>query len=307
MSVSILLVILGVLFFIAIIGLGYAMFGAPNLAKRISIGYSEPGPVKSTPSKWRSFLKRSETVVKPLGELIPRSSEEMSRQEQRLVKAGFRRKDAAMLLYGAKVSIAIALLLTFLLTRVLWSNPVLYVALSVLFGAMIPDLWLKYKVAQRTDRIQLALPNALDLGVVCVEAGLGLDQALMRIGQEMRRGFPELSEELNLLALETNAGRRRADALRNLGNRTDSQDLKSFVAVLIQTERFGTSITQSLRVFAETMRTTRRLRAEEHAAKMSVKIIPALVAFIFPAMVIVVLGPTMIALIRELLPSLGGR
>jgi len=199
------------------------------------------------------------------------------------------------------------LLLTFLLTRVLWSNPVLYVALSVLFGAMIPDLWLTYKINRRTDRIQLALPNALDLAVVCVEAGMGLDQALMRIGQEMKQGFPELSDELRVLSLEINAGRKRADALRNLGNRTGSQDLKSFVAVLIQTDRFGTSIAQSLRVFSETMRTTRRLRAEEHAAKMSVKIIPALVLFIFPAMVIVVLGPAIIAIIRELLPALAGQ
>ncbi len=153
----------------------------------------------------------------------------------------------------------------------------------------------------------MALPDMLDLAVVCVEAGLGMDQSLLRIGQELNAMYPDLSEELNLYSLEVNAGRKRADALRNLGTRTDVDDLKSFVAVLIQTDRFGTSVAQSLRVFSETLRTKRRQRAEEHAAKMSIKMLPPLVFFIFPAILIVILGPAVIAIIRILLPGLSGR
>ncbi len=304
MDITILLIILGLILFTVIFALGYVFIGAPNLTKRLQLDSAlneDKGP-----EGWRSRMKQYEKVFKPLGALIPRSTEEMSRQERRLVKAGIRRKDSPILLYGAKVAIAAIFLLIFTAARLTWTNPILYIALSLLLGAMLPDLWLTHRISHRTDRIQLALPNALDLAVVCIEAGMGLDQALMRIGQEMKKGFPELSDELHLLGLEINAGRKRADALRNLANRTDSQDMKSFIAVLIQTDRFGTSVAQSLRIFAETMRTTRRLRAEEHAAKMSVKMIPALVLFIFPAMVIVALGPAIIAIIRILLPALSG-
>jgi len=303
-NIALLLAVLGSLLFVAALVLGYAILGLPNPTKRLrreTLAEDTPRP------GWRSYLKKSEQVIKPLGELIPRSPEEMTRQERRLVRAGFRRKDGAMLLNGLKVSLALAFIIVFVVTRVMWTNPIAYTILSVLLGALVPDLWVTHRIAVRNNRIQLALPNALDLTVVCVEAGLGIDQALMRIGHEMRRSAPELSDELHLLNLEINAGRKRVDALRNLGNRTDNKDLKSLVAVLIQTDRFGTSIAQSLRVFSETMRTTRRLRAEEHAAKMGIKMIPALFVFIFPAILVVVLGPAIIAIMRQLMPILSGR
>jgi len=148
------------------------------------------------------------------------------------------------------------------------------------------------------------LPDMLDLAVVSVEAGLGMDQSLMRISQELSPVYPDLSEELKLYSLEVNAGRKRADAFRNLGNRTGVDDLKAFVAVLIQTDRFGTSVAQSLRVFADNLRVKRRQRAEEHSAKMSIKMIPPLVVFIFPAIFVVILGPAIIAIVRQLLPGL---
>jgi tight adherence protein C len=147
----------------------------------------------------------------------------------------------------------------------------------------------------------------MDLSVVCVEAGLGLDQALMRIGQEFKLSHPDLSEELKLYGLEVGAGKRRADSLRNLANRTEVDDLKSLAAVLIQTDRFGTSVAQSLRVYAESMRVKRRQRAEERAAKMSIKMIPPLVFFIFPAIFIVVLGPGIISIGKHLIPTLAGK
>jgi tight adherence protein C len=174
-------------------------------------------------------------------------------------------------------------------------------------GALIPDVWLSRKGRNRKERIQLGIPDVLDLTVVCVEAGLGLDQALMRIGQELRTSHRDLSDELRLYNLEVNAGRNRADALRNLGARTDVDDLKSLTAVLIQTDRFGTSIAQSLRVFSESLRTKRRQRAEERAAKTTVKMVPVLVFFIFPSVFIVVLFPAVLAIIRDLFPAIGGK
>jgi tight adherence protein C len=305
MDPSILKIVFGTiagLTFLAVFALGYVIFTRPqNLGRRVQETEQTHG------FDWLRVLKSSERIFKPLGEMIPRSPEEMSRQEQRFVHAGIRRRDAPLLFYGIKLVLAVLLLTTSVLTGYFRTNPVLFIALSVLLGAMVPDLWLNSLIRGRKERLQQALPDMLDLAVVCVEAGLGMDQSLLRIGQELSSVHPEISEELNLYSLEVNAGRKRADALRNLGNRTDVDDLKSFVAVLIQTDRFGTSIAQSLRVFSETLRTKRRQRAEEHAAKMSIKMLPPLVFFIFPAILIVILGPAIIAVIRVLLPGLSGR
>jgi tight adherence protein C len=255
---------------------------------------------------WISFLRRSEKVLRPLGEMIPRSPEEMTRQERRLAQAGIRRKDAPMLLYGIKLALAIVFFIVFTLIGPVRSNPILLIVLPLLIGALVPDMLISRKIQNRKDSLQRALPDALDLAVVSVEAGLGLDQALVRIGQELRPVYPALSDELNLYSLEVNAGTKRTDALRNLGLRTEVDDIKSFVTVLIQTDRFGTSVAQSLRVFADTMRTKRRQRAEEHAAKMNIKMIPPLVFFVFPAIFVVVLGPAIIAIVRYLMPGLTG-
>lgn len=301
MDLRLLLALGGGLFFVALFMTGYAvMMSRPNIEQRLR-GYEAKQKFD-----FLTFLRRGEKVLKPLGEMIPRSPEEMSRQERRLAQGGIRRRDGPYLLYGVKVLLAIALFVTFLLTGLIRSNVVLYTVLPILLGAMIPDLWLSRRIANRKDNIQMGLPDALDLAVVCVEAGLGLDQSLIRIGKELSPIYPDLSDELNLYSLEVNAGRKRADALRNLGDRTQVDDLKAFVAVLIQTDRFGTSVAQSLRVFADTMRTKRRQRAEERAAKMNIKMIPPLVFFIFPAIFVVVLGPAVIAIIRYLVPGLGG-
>ena len=303
MNSTILVAILGLLIFFTAFAIGYALLGLPRLTKRLEL------ETQRVPSRlnWRDYFRKSEKVLKPLGEFIPRSPEEMSRQERRLVKAGIRRKDGPVLFYGIKFGLAIMILLASLATGIFWKNPLVFILSSVLFGALIPDVYLNYLISSRDNRIQRALPNALDLMVVCVEAGMGLDQAIMRIGQEMRLGSPELSDELNLLGLEVNAGRKRSDAMRNLAGRTDNKDIKSLVAVLIQTDRFGTSIAQSLRTFAETMRTTRRLRAEEHAAKMGVKMLPPLIFLIFPAMFVVILGPALIAIAQTLIPLITNR
>jgi tight adherence protein C len=289
--------------FVAVFLSGYVLLMTrPNLEQRLQGGAA---PTRRR-IDWLNLVRRSERVLKPLGEMIPRSPEEMSRQERRLAQAGIRRRDAPMLLYGIKLAFAIVLFLAFTMVGPVRSNPILLILLPLLLGALVPDMLLSRMIQKRKDNLQRGLPDALDLAVVSVEAGLGLDQSLVRIGQELRPVYPSLSDELNLYSLEVNAGKKRTDALRNLGLRTDVNDIKSFVTVLIQTDRFGTSVAQSLRVFADTMRTKRRQRAEEHAAQMNIKMIPPLVFFVFPAIFVVVLGPAIIAIVRYLMPGLTG-
>lgn len=298
MDLRLLIAISGLVTFAAFFLAGYAfLMKKPTVDRRIRDFEHKK---QSRVSRFVNYLRRSEEFLKPLGEMIPRSPEEMSRQEKRLVQAGIRRRDGPALFTGTKVALAIAVFLVFSFTGYLQENLLLFTILSVFLGALLPDLWLTQTIARRKQRLQIALPDALDLAVVCVEAGLGLDQSLLRIGLEFSTVHPDLSEELNLYSLEVNAGRKRADAFRNMGDRTGVDDIRSFVAVLIQTDRFGTSIAQSLRVFADGMRTKRRQRAEEHAAKMNIKMIPPLVFFVFPAIFVVVLGPALIRIIRFL-------
>ena len=275
----------------------------PNLQERLK----GPSPIKEAKGlDWSGLLKKAEKIFKPLGSVLPRSPEEMGRQEQRLAQAGFRRRDAPMILYGVKISVAVLLFIAFTSIGKVRANPVLLIAMPILFGALLPDMVVTRLIQRRKDSLQRALPDALDLAVVCVEAGLGLDQSLVKIGQELKVVHPTLSEEFSLYSYEVNAGKKRGEALRNLGKRTDVDDYKAFAAVLIQTDRFGTSVAQALRVFADTMRTKRRQRAEEQAAKMSIKMIPPLVFFIFPAIFVVIIGPAIIAIVRYLIPGLSG-
>jgi tight adherence protein C len=298
--------VIGVLVFIAIFTICNALLGRNKTLEQRIRQTSDETPSGSGFS-FRKLLKGSEQIFKPLGEMIPRSPEEMSRQERRLVTAGFRRKDAPVLFYGVKIALAIFLLIAFTAAGKLGNNPILWVLIAILFGAMIPDFWMSRRIRRRKENIQLAIPDALDLTVVCVEAGLGLDQSLMRIGQEIRPIHRDLSDELRLLNLEVSAGKTRAQSLRNLANRTEVDDLKALVAVLIQTDRFGTSVAQSLRVFSDSLRVKRRQRAEERAAKTTIKMIPPLVFFIMPAIFVVVLGPAVITIVQSFLPSLGNQ
>jgi tight adherence protein C len=172
----------------------------------------------------------------------------------------------------------------------------------LVLGYVLPSFILKRLIKRRQERIRLSLADALDLAVVCTEAGLGLDQAIQRVAEELRHAHPELSDEFRLINLEMRAGKPRAEALRNLATRTGVDDVRALVGVLIQTDRFGTSLAQALRVHSDAMRTERRQRAEERAAKTTIKMVPVLVIFIFPSMFIVIIGPALIQLIRNLLP-----
>jgi tight adherence protein C len=239
--------------------------------------------------------------VKRVGEKAPRSPKEMGTLRLRLVQAGYRRDEALTVFFGIRIVFALSLFALFATTFL--AKPNLLFALGGLaLGYLLPGMALARLAKRRAHRIRLALADMLDLLVVSVEAGLGLDQALSRVGTELAFAYPELSDELRLINLELRAGKARSEALRNLADRTGVDDLSSLVTMLIQTDKFGTSVAQSLRVYSETLRTKRRQRAEEAAAKTGVKMVFPLVFCIFPAIWVVTIGPAAIKFITVLVP-----
>ena len=247
--------------------------------------------------KFQSLVR----MLKRVGEKAPRSPKELGALKLRLVQAGYRRPEALTVFFGIRVSLALLLFALFSTSVV--ARPNVMMALGGLgFGYVIPGMILARKAKARAHRIRLSLADMLDLLVVSVEAGLGLDQALSRVGQELAFAYPELSDELRLINLELRAGKARSEALRNLADRTGVDDLSSLVTMLIQTDKFGTSVAQSLRVYSETLRTKRRQRAEEAAAKTGVKMVFPLVFCIFPAIWVVTIGPAAIRFVTVLFP-----
>jgi len=240
-------------------------------------------------------------TLKRLGRAVPKSPSEMGKLQLRLVHAGFRRHDAMALFMGIRAGCA--LLCFALVAMSIFVRPNIPLALGAAgFGYVLPGMVLARLAKRRQQRIRLSVPDALDLLVVSVEAGLGLDQAIQRVGEELASVHPELSEDMRLINFELRAGKARAEALRNLAARTGVDDLSSLVAVLVQTDKFGTSVAQSLRVHSEVLRTKRRQRAEEAAAKTAVKMVFPLVICIFPAIWIVTLGPAAIKFVQILGP-----
>jgi tight adherence protein C len=241
-----------------------------------------------------------------LGERAPKNPKELGSVRLRLTQAGFRRSEAVTIFFGIRV--ALALLLFALLSTSIFVRPNLTLALAGLgLGYILPGMVLARLAKRRAHRIRLSLADALDLLVVSVEAGLGLDAALTRVGAELAFAYPDLSDELRLVNLELRAGKPRAEALRNLADRTGVDDLNSLTTMLIQTDKFGTSVAQSLRVYSETLRTKRRQRAEEAAAKTGVKMVFPLVFCIFPAIWVVTIGPAAIKFVQVLFPMVEGR
>jgi tight adherence protein C len=240
-------------------------------------------------------------AIKTVGSKMPASPSEMGKVRLRLVQAGYRAAEALPIFYGIRAVIALG-------AFVLLATPILFrpnVALGLggsFLGYVLPGIVLARLAKRRQKRMQLSLADALDLLVVSVEAGLGLDQALMRVSEELATAYPDLSDELKLVNIELRAGRPRTEALRNLGDRTGLEDIMSLTTMLIQTDKFGTSVAQSLRVHSETLRTKRRQRAEEAAAKTGVKMVFPLVFCIFPAVWVVTIGPAAIKFVQVIFP-----
>jgi tight adherence protein C len=239
--------------------------------------------------------QRWETVVEELGERMTNEAKEDGPTRKLLVQAGLRGARAISLYQGIRLVLPIGLVaLAIFVAPILGFSFVRTLMATVWLAAMGwvgPVFYVRRRANARKKELQLALPDTLDLLVVCVEAGLGLNQAIVRVSEEIRHVSLVTSEEFALVNLEIRAGTSREDALRNLGERTGQEDLRSLVAMLIQTDRFGTSVAQALRVHSDTLRSKRKQRAEEAAAKTTIKMLFPLVFFIFPAIFVVILGP----------------
>ena len=265
----------------------------------------KPGVSSQTEDSSGSAGQRAENVFVTVGKMLPPPKGKKALQDQVLLtRAGYRGQNAHLTMAGVRVfAILVFLFLTF------WSgissyNPIAIPMLAGLAGWFTPEVWLLRKVKRRQKLLRLSLPDAMDLLVICVEVGLGMDQALLKVAEEINLAHPELSEELNIVNLEMRVGKTRLDALRDLATRTGLDDIKAMVGILIQTDRFGTSLVQALRTYSDELRTKRRQRAEEMSAKVSVKMVPVLVFFIFPALMVVILGPAVLTIAHTLLPTL---
>ena len=273
-----------------------------NLRERITKEATpEASESFSRDRQWMGILLRT---INKLGESLKPKSEAAISQIRKLVRAGYYGENNYVVLLGSRIVMAFFFIMIFMIIKitVLKTLPaqqtLLYAISSVVAGFYLPDYYLYRRIKDRKKKIFEGFPDALDLMVVCVEAGMGLDAAIKRVGDEMVLKNKVLSDEFRILSLELRAGKQRADALRNLAMRTDLEDVSSLVTLLIQTERFGTRVAQALRVHSDSMRTKRYQRAEEIAAKLPVKILFPLVIFILPAQLLALVGPAAIKFYR---------
>ena len=298
MPATISIVVFGAIIFIAL-ALTYALSGGSLVVtKRL-------GQLWRIPSRAPGGFKEARRqvtgkILAGIGKLIPFSSGEAGEADLRLVQAGFRRPEAAQALRAAKIITIVALECLIYFTGFYKNNPIILFIVTGAAGYILPDMWVSRKIKARQQILRLSLPDALDLLVICMEAGLGLDQALLYVGEELRIAHPELCEEFDMVNAEMHVGKTRIDALRSLAARTGVEDLQALVATLVQTDRFGTSVAQSLRIHSDDLRIKRRQRAEEMAAKTTVKMVVPLVLFIFPALFVVILGPAVITMIHTM-------
>lgn len=225
----------------------------------------------------------------------------------KFLRAGIRRENAAVIFYGFKYLLVVLLPSTFMIVRLTFFEimsfqlTITIFVLVALLGYYLPDIWLRQKTDKRKERLLKALPDALDLLVICVEAGMGMDEGINRVANEIKLTSSDLSDEFKFLNLELRAGKDRQDALKNLAVRTDIDEMKNLVTLLIQADKFGTSVATTLRVYSDTFRTQRMQKAEELAAKIPVKLVFPLILFIFPSLFVAILGPAVIRIFRNII------
>jgi tight adherence protein C len=268
---------------------------------------SDGTPVKKAATMSKVLAKAS-PMSRPLQ---PKSEEDVGKLKRRLCEAGFRNETAVGIFLGLKfIGLVVGLSLsggTALLTAGLTQKALIYTVITSAAMFYLPDVIVWLIARHRKDSIFLGLPDVLDLLVVCVEAGLGLDQAMRKVSEEMKRSCRILADEFALCNFHLQMGRARNEVLKDLGARTGVDDLRSLAAILIQADKFGSSIAQALRVQSDSMRTRRRQLAEEKAAKTAVKLIFPLVIFIFPAIFVVLVGPAAITIVNEMFPMMNGQ
>ena len=271
--------------------------------KEVDMAYADVS--SSQTGGW--FQNRIIGFLSSLGQKVPTKEKAVDYSKLRplFLKAGLRHENTPTVFMGAKALIAVLLPLCVVLFRIVLPNFVLparqltaVLVVLAMAGFYLPNLWLRLKISKRKETILKGFPDALDLMVVCVEAGMGLDSTITRVAKEIEMNNKILSDELTLYNLEMRAGKLRKDALKNLAMRTDVDEVNNLVTLLLQTEKFGTSVGQALTVYSDTMRTQRFQRAEEMAAKIPTKLLFPLVLFIFPALFVVILGPAVISIVR---------
>lgn len=238
-------------------------------------------------------------VVGHFEQVLPKSQAEVSVVTQRLTTAGFRNESAVRIFYGYKVFVPLALCAIALVSGIAKFSPFFVYASCLGLGFLAPDFWLGRCIKNRQKKMEKGLPDVLDLLIICIEAGLSLDQATARTAEELRKAQPELCDEFGILVLEQRAGRARSEAWKHLAERTGVESIRNLVSVLVQSEQFGTSVAKTLRVHSDTMRAKRIQQVEEMAAKTSVKLVFPLVFFIFPALFLVTLGPAVILMMES--------
>lgn len=256
------------------------------------------GTLKETGFSVGTAIERLETVM-------PKSQSEVSVILQRMTRAGYRNESAVKIFYGCKVLVPVVLCVVAFATGLANLGPFFVYATCLGVGFLAPDFWLGRAIKNRQKRIRRGLPDVLDLLVICVEAGLSLDQATARTAEELHKALPDLCDELNVVVLEQRAGRARSDAWKNMAERTGEESVRNMVSMLIQSEQLGTSVAKTLRVHSDTLRTQRIQQVEEQAAKTSVKLVFPLVFFIFPALFLVCLGPAAIMMMESFKQLLG--
>ena len=260
-----------------------------SIATRLARLAGIAGPVQDEPKFAERQRDRVRDTLANVGKILPApSTDKATRTQLLMIRAGYRSPEALLAMRGVKLVFPIATLAGVYFSGLYRINTFFIPVVAFALGYLLPDMWLTWRVSSRQGRLRRGLPDALDL------------LALLKVSQDMKISHPELSEELQFVNLEMRIGKTRIDALRELARRTGLDDIKALTAMLIQTERFGTSIAQSLRVYSDDMRIKRRQRAEEMSAKTSVKMVPPLVFFIFPALMVVILGPAIITLMHQL-------
>jgi tight adherence protein C len=264
-------------------------------------GRKVPGKTEGKAPPREHFAK----IASVIGNIAkPKDEENLSRMQKSLFNVGYRSGNAVLIFFGIKIFCTILLPLGFSFIKIFIHRPMpplfimfIYILLAMV-GFYLPSIWLRIKTNRRKEEIKDGFPDMLDLLVVCVEAGMGLDSALVRVGDEMKLGNKAISDEFNLLNTQMRLGKARQDALRALASRVNLDDVKNLVTVLVQTEKFGTSVGTALRTHSDFMRVERRQRAEEKAVKLPIKLLIPLIFCIFPSLFIVILGPALIQVFR---------
>jgi tight adherence protein C len=280
--------------FVLIASGGLLLFYREAMLQRISEVINPNSKPKSLIASFQQSGFSIGEVVTHFDSVLPKSQAEVSVVKQRLIRAGYRKETTVKIFYGCKVIIPALLCVIAFATRLASLSPFFVYASALGLGYLGPDFWLGNRIKKRQSKIRRGLPDVLDLLVICIEAGLGLDQATVRSSEELSHAQPELCDELRVVVLEQRAGRPRQDTWKHLAERTDVDCIRNLVTMMIQAEQFGTSIGKTLRTHSDTLRTQRIQQVEEQAAKTTIKLIFPLVFFIFPSLFLVVLGPAVL-------------